>query len=439
MIWVLIGYMFLFIHRPFEVWPSLAEIHLERIYMVGALLYAATCFRWIPNRQHLAYFVFALVVMVCWFCSPWMEQGEETVENFLKILVFYVLIVATIQDEKSLRLLLLGFLGVMTVYMLHSLREYVGGRYVFRMGFARMIGVDKAMGDPNTFGASIIYAHPYVVPFWKCSARKDESEVGGAWSNAPLTLTTQQSPSAPSFSFWMRCFLICYVSLSVICIGLTGSRSAFVGLLLWGSIMLIRSRWRWLLAVASLGCIPVLWGALPDALQNRFETIVNPEVGPANARESAHNRLEGLEIGVKLWSQYPATGCGPGAWKTATGRKIESHNLYGQLVGETGTLGLLAFTAILICFGVNLFQVRRRYREHPEWGRDFLLHLTGAVGFALFLLLFEGNFGHNLFRYSWLWYGGFLIIARHCVEGRLQEFPAPAPIHRLALAGSSER
>jgi len=163
----------------------------------------------------------------------------------------------------------------------------------------------------------------------------------------------------------------------------------------------------------------VLWGALPEALQNRFETIVNPEVGPANARESAQNRLEGLEIGLKLWAQYPATGCGPGAWKIATGRKIESHNLYGQIVGETGTLGLVAFSLILLCFWFNLRNVRLLYREHTEWGRDFLFQVTTAVAFALFLMLFEGNFGHNLFRYSWLWYGGFLIITRHCVEQRL--------------------
>jgi hypothetical protein len=398
MIWVLIGYMFLFIHRPFEVWPSLAEIHLERLYMVGAMLYAATSLRWIPNRQHLAYVAFALVVLVCWFCSPWMDHGEETVENFLKVLVFYVLVVATVHDEKSLRLVLLGFLGVMAVYMLHSLREYMGGRYAFRMGFARMIGVDKAMGDPNTFGASIIYALPFVVPFWKCQ---------------PSTL--------------MRAFLGGYVSLSVVCIGLTGSRSAFVGLLLWGMIMLIRSRWRWCLGIVALGCIPILWGALPDALQNRFETIVNPEVGPANARESAHNRLEGLEIGLNLWSQYPATGCGPGAWKIATGRKIESHNLYGQIVGETGTLGLVAFSLVLLGFWFNLRSVRLLYREHPGWGRDFLFHVATAVTFALFLLLFEGNFGHNLFRYSWLWYGGFIIITRHCVEQRLVTAQDPLP------------
>ena len=40
---------------------------------------------------------------------------------------------------------------------------------------------------------------------------------------------------------------------------------------------------------------------------------------------------------------------------------------------------------------------------------------------AVLLLLFEGNFGHNLLRYSWLWYGAFLIIARHCVQYRAVE------------------
>jgi O-antigen ligase len=216
------------------------------------------------------------------------------------------------------------------------------------------------------------------------------------------------------------------VCLSVISITLTGSRSAFVGLAIWGLILVARSRWRWGLGVLALGCIPVLWGALPDSLQTRFETIVNPEVGPANARESAQNRLEGLEIGLNLWAQYPATGCGPGAWKPATGRKIESHNLFGQLLGETGTLGAVAFVGILLGFCINLRRIRRLYRERPEWGKDFLYHVNTAIGLALFLLLFEGNFGHNLFRYSWLWYGGFLIITRHCVEQRLQTEEADA-------------
>jgi hypothetical protein len=93
-----------------------------------------------------------------------------------------------------------------------------------------------------------------------------------------------------------------------------------------------------------------------------------------------------------------------------------------------GVVGAVAFIAVVAAFCVNLRAIRREYREHPQWNRDFLYYLTGAVGFALFLLLFEGNFGHNLFRYSWLWYGGFLIVARHCVKERLAGTVAYAPV-----------
>jgi hypothetical protein len=405
MIWVLIGYMFLFIHRPFEVWPWLGTFHLERIYMVGALLFAAAypgkC--WLPNRQHLAYFAFAAAVIGCWLASPWLDAGEETVENFLKILVFYVLIVLTVHDEKSLRQLLLAFLAVMALYMSHSLREYFAGRHTYRMGIARMIGVDTSMGDPNSFGASIVYALPFVMPFWRCPSLSPP-DAGGRYRGGR----------------WLRGFLAGYVSLSVVCIALTGSRSAFVGLLLWGLLTVARSRW-WLgSAVLAVGAAPILWAALPLSLQTRFETIIHPEVGPANAQESAQGRWEGLQIGLDLWSQNPVSGCGPGAWRPATGREIESHNLYGQLLGETGSLGAAAFAAILLGFWINLRQVRRAYLTRPEWGRDFLFQVSGAIGLAVVLLLFEGNFGHNLFRYSWLWFGGFLIITRYCVEQRLK-------------------
>jgi hypothetical protein len=396
MLAILIGYMFLFIHRPFEVWPSLAEYHLERVYMLGALLvlliYSGK--KWVPNCQHLAYFGFGTAVLACWLASPWMDKGQEAVENYFKILVFYVLVVLTVHDERSLRRLLLGFLAVMTVYMMHSLREYQCGRYAFRMGIPRMIGVDKTMGDPNSFGATLVFVLPFVVPFWM--------------TRPPLAL---------------RLFLAGYVALSFVCIGLTGSRSAFVGLLLWVMLMIFRSRWRGRLALLGVMAAPLLWAALPPELQNRFETIIHPEVGPKSAIESGEDRLLGLRTGLELWGKYPATGCGPGVWRPATGLLIESHNLYGQTVGEMGTLGAIAFAGILLSFWANLRWVRKAYAQHPEWGRDFISYCTSAVGWAVFLLLFEGNFSHNLFRYAWLWYGGFLVIARHCLRERLQAAP----------------
>ncbi|HXG11936.1 MAG TPA: O-antigen ligase family protein [Gemmataceae bacterium] len=396
MLWLLIGYMLLFIHRPFEVWPSLAPYRIELLYMLatGPVWLVASGKTWIANRLHVAFFAFAAVVVLCWMVSPWSSHGELTVENYLKLLVFYVLLVTVVHDERSLRRVVLAYLVIMFVYMGHSLWEYLNGRHVFRMGIARMVGVDSSFGDPNTFGGTLVYALPFVVPFWKC---------------------------APSRR--LRWFLAGYVVLSVVCVALTGSRSSFVGLLFLSLVMILRARRRGRLLVLAVLLAPLLWAALPPSLQNRFETIINPAVGPANAQASAQGRLDGLMVGLRLWEENPLTGCGPGAWRPASGRTVESHNLYGQVLGETGTLGALAFGGILLGLWANLRRVKQVSRLRPEWAGDFPFELARAVGLAVLLLLFLGNFGHNLFRYTWLWYGGFLIIARHCIEQRLQAAP----------------
>ena len=394
MLWFLIGYMFLFIHRPFEVWPALGDIHLERLYMVATLLAAlgASGKRWLPNVQHLAHLTFAGVVLVCWAASPWADHGEQLVEDYFKILVFYLLLVTLVSDEVKLERLLAAFLAIMFVYMMHSLWEYHNGRHAFRMGIVRLIGVDSTLGDPNSFGASILYALPFVVPFWRHRPR-----------------------------WYVRCFLAAFVGLSCVCIGLTGSRGSLVGLILLALMLILRSRYRWWLLGAGVMAAPLMFAALPPSLQTRFETIVNPEVGPANAQGSAMGRLEGLEKGLEQWAKYPVTGCGPGAFRPATGSLIETHNLYGEVLGETGTLGGLAFLGVLAAYGVNLCRVWRAYRQHPEWGKDFLYEAAAAIAVAVVLLLFEGNFGHNLFRFSWLWYGGFLIIIWHCLQERMKK------------------
>jgi O-antigen ligase len=222
----------------------------------------------------------------------------------------------------------------------------------------------------------------------------------------------------------LRVFLAGYVGLAALCIVLTGSRSSFLGLLAFAflTIWFSRKRRTWLV----LGCLaaPALWLALPAESRTRFETIIHPEVGPANAQTSAHGRIEGLYTGFRLLDQFPATGCGPGAWIPASRSRVESHNLLGQLVGELGMLGTVTFTAVLLCFWANLRRVRALYRRHPEWGEDFPRLLSRALGVAVLLLLLLGSFAHNLYRFSWIWDAGFLVITWHCVGQRAQRAAA---------------
>ncbi|MFM8270995.1 MAG: O-antigen ligase family protein [Gemmata sp.] len=391
--WLLIGYMFLFIDRPFEVWTWLGDLHVERVYMLCTMgvwvVYPNK--RFLPNVQHAAYFVFGVAVLVAWAVSPWAAHGQPVVEDWLKVVVFYVLLVTTVHDEKGLKHLAVGFVTVMGLYLLHSFREYLGGRHTYRMGIARMIGVDSTLGDPNSFGASIVFALPVVAALWKAG-------VGGRRG---------------------RALLAGYVGLSSLCILLTGSRSSLLGLLVWFTIVIWGTRYRFKALAAFAVAAPLAFVALPESLQTRFETIINPAVRTKSDTESGEGRLYGLVVGLQLWQENPLTGVGPGAWKPATNSKIESHNLVGQLLGETGTVGGTAFAALLLCFWLNLRFVRGVRRDVPEWRNDLVCTLPGAIGVAVFLLLFMGNFGHNLFRFTWLWYGGFLIIARHCVARRL--------------------
>ena len=400
--WLLVGYMFLFIDRPFEVWPWLGDLHIERVYMLVTL--AVWTFhpnkKWLPNPQHAAYAAFAAVVVLAWFMSPWAEQGQRVVEDWFKIIVFYGLLVTTIHDERGLKHIACGFLAVMGLYLLHSLREYVGGRFTYRMGISRMIGVDTTLGDPNSFGASIVFSLPLVAGFWKAG-------IGGQRG---------------------RMLLAGYVALSCLCILLTGSRSSLLGMLVWFMIVIWGTRYRFAAFTAFALVAPAAFFALPDELQNRFETMINPEVGPKNAQESGEGRIMGFVTGMELWAEYPLTGIGPGSWRPATGSLIESHNLYGQVAGETGTLGVLAFGSILVCFWMNLRAVKQDRLRNPEHRTDLVYTLSTSVGVSLFLLLLMGNFGHNLFRFTWLWYGGFLIIARHCVAVRAANWEAePEP------------
>jgi O-antigen ligase len=406
MLYLLIGYMWLFVHRPFEFWPVLGSFRLELVYMsvTGLCWVAYGNKRWPANRLHLAILAFTGAVLACWVASPWVSANSSlVVENHLKLLVFYFLLVTCLRDERDLTRLVQAFVVVMAVYMLHSLWEYRNGRHVYRMSISRMVGVDESLGDPNSFGASILYALPLATLFWGLS------EPGGRRTAL------------------VRWLLAAYVGLSALCIVLTGSRSAFVGLIAWAGFTVLLSRHRWRLAAAALVLAPALWLLLPAEKQTRFLTLIDPEVGPANAQTSAEGRIEGLKIGLALWNDNPVTGCGPGAWLVATGSEIESHNLYGQVLGELGTLGAVTFAAVVLCLWWNLRCIRAAYRDRPEWGDDFCSRLARAIGLSLGLMLLEGFAGHNLWRHNWYWFGAFLVVAHHLVAERLhQEEPYSA-------------
>ena len=397
MIYLLIGYMLLFVHRPFEVWPWLGRYSIERVYMLFCLAYWLLMFpgkHWVRNKLNLAFLFFWMVLLFSWLTSDYQTaMAQHTVEEYFKVAVFYVLVMATVRDEVQLRTLIKGYLCVVGIYMTHSLREYICGLHVYRMGVARMIGVDKTCNDPNSFAATILYSLPIALPLWSEYARRRE-----------------------------RWLLIYYIGLTILCILLTGSRSGFVGLIAFGLCsapkLILRKR---LLFVLILGAVPVIWLLLPLDLQSRFRTIVDPSAGPANAQGSAEGRLLLLLVGVNLWERNPVAGVGPGAFARASGGGMQPHSLYGQTLGELGTLGAVALLGILVGFVANGLGIWRLGHSVTSVSRRFPVRLSNAILISIFLLLFKGYSDHNLYRYNWLWFGAFQAIALQVMRARHEE------------------
>ena len=408
MIWLLGGYMWLFVHRPFEVWPWLGDLQIERGYMVLMVVFWAVQPNkgFLGNRIHAALASFTLVLTAAWVASPFMGDKScvDAVENYYKVIVFYVLVVTSVRDEAGLRTLVLMFLGAVGLYMGHSLLEYHNGRCMWRMGISRMVGVDSTYNDPNAFASTLVLALGMTLPFW-----------------------------AAKPSFWMRLLLLGFTGMACLCILLTGSRAGFIALGLWALLSLLATgRVKTALALLVLGVVtaPVAFFALPAELQNRYLTIIDPSYGPANAEQSAEGRLNGLVLGYEVWTHSPLLGTGPGSFQAATGSDIQAHNVYGQVISELGTLGAVALVGLVACYLVNGREARRFYRERPEEPRTFAYHVAQAVVMEAILLLFLGIAGHNLLRYHWVWFAAFQAISLHCIRARqtaLADVWAPAP------------
>ncbi len=384
MIWMLIGYMFLFIWRPFEIWPILATIRVERVYMlvaIGATLWSGP--RMARTSVTPAILALAAAITISWLVSPWRETADATttVSDWFKILVFYFLVLCHVKTERDLEVLVSGFCAAVGLLMVHSTWEFLNGRHMYSMGIPRMRGVNETFGQPNTYAGTIALCAPFFV------------------------LTIRHGHTA-----WMRFAGVSALGLILFSVMKTGSRTSFLALAVFGLLGILRSKYKIRITLIALVVAIGFWKMAPEKIRLRFLSTVDSSVyesGEIGGNTSAEARTEGFYEGWRVFKRFPLTGCGPGGWIPATNWVIESHNLYGQIPAELGTVGLVAFAWLLAAFGWNFLAIRRTYKQLGT-PRDFLFDVSRALEIGIILLLLTGFAGHSLYRFNWIWFAAFL-------------------------------
>ncbi|HEX8947407.1 MAG TPA: O-antigen ligase family protein [Dissulfurispiraceae bacterium] len=405
MLWMTVGYLFLFIFRPWEYWPALAPYRIERVYMLFllALVFMWRQRRYVPHRVTRWIIAFFLVLGLSTIMAFRWGDAYEAWFDYFKLIVFYFVIIMTVRDEKDLKRFITAYILIMFIYVGKSAWEFFfHDRYIWRMGLRRLMGVDISYGDPNALAASIAYSLPFLWALIKYGLER------------PL----------------LRKALWAYGILAWVSIIYTGSRSGMVTALLFVALAWLGAS-RKVMSVLAVGMVLFLtWNFMPVKYQVRFESTFIKGISPKGTDESAQGRIEGLKQGLRTFARYPVFGIGPGNFKYSWSKYElggSAHNLYGELLGETGGAGFVVFFTLVVLIvkthkavirktGLLLADVRSGtpQEEVRKWR---MLHLVATASVqAVILLLFNGNFGHNLYRYNWLWIGAIGVLSAYFLK-----------------------
>jgi len=387
----LILYLSLIVMEPQSRFPIIGEMALEKI---AILLTGAFVILKKNNELRISKISILFVGFYCWSLISYIFSPYENYtyskywfENYWKLLVVYFLIVFAIKEKDELKLFMKGFVIISFVYQGLSWIDFLqGGSYVWQQGMKRMIGIwsDVTYGSANAFAVKTLVSVPFGL--FCFSAGKTKLE---------------------------KVLMIAFLVLSFLSILYSGTRGALLGFFFAIAIYLcFHKKMKLLLTVISLA-IPFGYFFMPDSLRHRYLDLMYVKDRESLSLEdrmallSAESRKEGFWDGLALAKKRPILGYGPSASAIARGKELygitdtgegflELHNLYGQVLGETGFIGAGLFVILIVAF----YRQIRKSKKNGEM--QFQTNICIFLQTFLGLLLFYGLFSHHLFRYYWI-------------------------------------
>ena len=186
---------------------------------------------------------------------------------------------------------------------------------------------------------------------------------------------------------------------------------------LWALTVIPSRRLRLTAAIGLVLFGAIVAGRLSAKELQRYESIVTADT--YSREESTRGRLKGYVVGGRIFQQRPVFGIGLGNWSAyrearIDGDKLMPHTLGGQLVGELGLAGTLAFLGFVTVAFRFAVRHRRRLRDTQDPWDQAVHRLLGAMVVLLALLLVSGLAAHNVGREAWFLAPALMIAAVRC-------------------------
>ena len=316
-------------------------------------------------------------------------------ENYLKVIVFYLFSVAFITDEKRLKKFVFVFLGCQIIRILEPLFLHVttgywgSGAYSMEGGLhftSRLAGAPSDVVNPNQFAWVIISTFPFIYFLW--------------WK-----LGTGMS----------RKIALGLAPPAIYALALTGSRTGLLSFI----VMLIAMAWlekkrlksMVAIAVVIVPIVIVIAGMLSSDMLTRYRSLVDEK---AAGRSTVVRRIDALVETLSFMQERAVFGHGLSTSKETNwnvgGVDQIAHNLYIEILQELGIVGLVIFLMYVYAIWKCLVGAKSFLEESIEENR-WLINFVTAVQAWVLMDLFYSMACFGLSSWEWYLFGGLAAVS----------------------------
>lgn len=388
----LLIYSTFFLIRPQEIYRILSSVPIPFELVTAILLLITLAFKLKIEKQlklsitnidkSILFFLFITFLSMI-FCM-WFDRSWDAWYKLFSYAIVYFMITHLVESKKQLDYFIYFLIFTSIFHAGTSILNYYNGIYQYRMGIKRAIGMGTSYSNPNSLAATLAYTLPFLYYTFVTHKRI-------LYKIISILITL--------LFFW--------------CIILTGSRTGMAGVI-FISILLM---WQNKNKVANITILLLLgvtlWIAMPAKYQERFLSTSDIS-SESYAAESARGRIDGLVNGFLLMIERPILGFGIGCFAIANGSiygrgYLQAHSLPGQLMGEIGLLGIIAF----IIWMYYLFKNMKNHNRYEFGDNEFntkVKYLVISLKTQLLSLFLFGLAGHNLYRYNWFIISAIIVV-----------------------------
>lgn len=333
--------------------------------------------------------VFSAFLIMIFLTLPFVKfPGSVLRENFvifLKAIVFMYFAALILDSEKRLKISLVIFVGCQVLRVLEPLflnitqgywgdATYLGGKEFAN----RLAGAPHDVINPNELGFVIVTAIPFLHYFLL------------------------------SKGWLIKLFYLGILALLLYALILTMSRGAFLALLVVAWFVFKESKHKIVLIIAGIAIVLTAWSVMDDNQKDRYTSLVSSD---AKQSGTAEGRLTGMVNEFKLGLERPIFGFGLGTTAEAKfntfGRSKASHNMYAEVLIETGIVGLIMFLRFVLSIRRQLNSCLNRQHEMSEFFTTLFKVLK--IVFWMFAVYSVNYWG--LSQYYWYNLAGIVIAA----------------------------